>query len=159
MNVCVELVVTVVCLGYTVMLVVVDGGEPPLPPLEHATSRRFSEKSPAEKEELYERIASQLMSIGDTYIISSPPYDSESTGEQTDTKLKITVYYYYTRLMAFFSRTTWVSQYQKGKTSLGLNDARDDGVLGCSGISWTIYKQSAPHSRQITTPTPPSLNF
>jgi len=29
-----------------------------------------------------------------------------------------------------FSRTTWVSQYQKGKTSLDLNEARDDGVLG-----------------------------
>ena len=27
-----------------------------------------------------------------------------------------------------FSRTTWVSQYQKGKTSLHLNDARDDRV-------------------------------
>ena len=30
----------------------------------------------------------------------------------------------------------------------------DDGVLGCSGISWTMCKQSAPRSRQITTPTP-----
>jgi len=29
-----------------------------------------------------------------------------------------------------FSRTTWVSRYQKGKTSLDLNKARDDGVLG-----------------------------
>ena len=30
-----------------------------------------------------------------------------------------------------FSRTTWVSWYhQKGKTSLDLNEARDDGVLG-----------------------------
>jgi len=28
-----------------------------------------------------------------------------------------------------FSRTTWVSRYQKGKTSLDLNEARDDGVL------------------------------
>ena len=54
----------------------------------------------------------------------------------------------------FFSRTTWVSQYQKGKTSLDLNGARDYGVLGCSHISWTICMQSAPHSRQITTPTP-----
>jgi len=53
-----------------------------------------------------------------------------------------------------FSWTTWVSQYLKGKTSLDLNEARDDGVWGCSGISWTICKQSAPHSRQITTPTP-----
>ena len=26
--------------------------------------------------------------------------------------------------------------------------------MGCSGISWTICKQSAPRSRQITTPTP-----
>jgi len=52
-----------------------------------------------------------------------------------------------------FSRTTWVIQYQKGKTSLDLNEARDDGLLGCSGISWTICKQSAPRSRQITTPT------
>jgi len=30
----------------------------------------------------------------------------------------------------FFSRTTWVSPFQKGKTSLNLNEARDDGVLG-----------------------------
>ena len=29
-----------------------------------------------------------------------------------------------------FSRTTWVSWYQKGKTSLDLSDARDDRVLG-----------------------------
>ena len=28
------------------------------------------------------------------------------------------------------SRTTWVSRYQKGKTSLDLNEARDDGVMG-----------------------------
>jgi len=55
---------------------------------------------------------------------------------------------------SLFSRTTWVSRYQKGKTSLDLNEARDYGVLGCSGISWSICKQSAPHSRQITTPTP-----
>jgi len=29
-----------------------------------------------------------------------------------------------------FSRTTWISWYQKGKTSLDLNEARDDVVLG-----------------------------
>jgi len=49
---------------------------------------------------------------------------------------------------------TWVSKYQKGKTSLDLNEAQDYGVLGCSGISWTICKQSTPCWRQITTPTP-----
>jgi len=46
--------------------------------------------------------------------------------------------------------TTWVSQYQKGKTSLDLNEERDDEVWGCSGISWTICKQYAPQSRQIS---------
>ena len=29
-----------------------------------------------------------------------------------------------------FSRTTWVSRYQKGKTSLDFTEARDDGVWG-----------------------------
>jgi len=29
-----------------------------------------------------------------------------------------------------FSRTTWVSWYQKGKISVDLNEARDDGVWG-----------------------------
>jgi len=62
-------------------------------------------------------------------------------------------YYYYTHLTTS-SRTTCVGQCQKGKTSLDLNEARDYGVLGCSGIGWTICKQSAPHSRQITTLTP-----
>jgi len=51
---------------------------------------------------------------------------------------------------SYFSRTTWVSWYQKGKTSLDLNKAKDDRVSGCSGISWTICKQSAPRCRQIT---------
>jgi len=59
-------------------------------------------------------------------------------------------------LLHLFSGTTWVSRYWKGKgkTSLDLKAARGDGVLGCSGISWTLCKQSAPHCRQITTPTP-----
>ena len=55
---------------------------------------------------------------------------------------------------SLFSRTTWISRYQKGKISLDLNESRDDGVLGCSGICWTICKQSAPCFRQITAPTP-----
>ena len=43
---------------------------------------------------------------------------------------------------------------QGTQTSLDLNDARDGGVWGSSGISWTICKQSAPRPGQITTPTP-----
>jgi len=37
-----------------------------------------------------------------------------------------------------FSRTAWVSRYEIGETSLDLNEARDDGVLGCSGISYQL---------------------
>ena len=49
---------------------------------------------------------------------------------------------------SLFSRTTLVNRYQKGKTSLDINEARDDdGVLGRNGISWTTRKQSAPRSR------------
>jgi len=54
-----------------------------------------------------------------------------------------------------FSRTTWVCQYQNGKTSLDLNEARDAGVWDGSGISWTIYKQPAPDN----TPTPHHSHF
>jgi len=59
---------------------------------------------------------------------------------------------------SLFSRTTWVSQYQKGQTSLDLNEARDDEVWESSGISWTICKQSAPRWRDNHTNTS-SLNF
>ena len=37
---------------------------------------------------------------------------------------------------SLFSRTTWVNRYQKRKTGLDSNEARDDGVLGCSGIGY-----------------------
>jgi len=39
--------------------------------------------------------------------------------------------YYYTLHMfnGLFSMTTWTSRYKKGKASLDLNEARDDGVL------------------------------
>jgi len=55
-----------------------------------------------------------------------------------------------------FSRTTWVSQYQKGKTTLVLTDARDNWVWDGSGISWTICKQPASY---MTTPTPHHSTF
>ena len=62
-------------------------------------------------------------------------------------------HYCYTRLTASIPGNL-VIQYQNGEASLDLNEARDDGVSGCSGIRWTICKHSAPHSRQITTRTP-----
>jgi len=46
------------------------------------------------------------------------------------------------------SGTTWVSQYQKGKTNLDL--LKQETVSG-SGISWAICK-SAPRPKQITMP-------
>jgi len=41
-----------------------------------------------------------------------------------------------------------------GETRLDLIEARDDGVWRVSTISWTIYKQFSPCSKQITTPAP-----
>ena len=55
--------------------------------------------------------------------------------------------------MASFPGQPALSRYWKSTSSLDLNEARDDEVLGSSGISWTICQQSAPRSRQITTPT------
>ena len=49
---------------------------------------------------------------------------------------------------SLFSRTTWVSQYQKSKTSLDLSEARDDGVLG-----WQWHQLD--HMQTISTSLPP----
>ena len=68
-------------------------------------------------------------------------------------KLLLPLLLLYTHLTASFSRTNRVSRYHKGKTSLDLNEAKDHGILGCSGISWIICKQYAYCCRQITTPT------
>ena len=58
-----------------------------------------------------------------------------------------------------FCRTTWVSRYQKGKTSLDLNEARDDEVLGCSGIS-LVHMQTVCTSLQTDNhANTSSLNF
>ena len=59
------------------------------------------------------------------------------TGRETRTKDQL-LYILLLLLHPFnglLSRITWVSQYRKGKTSLDLNEARDDGVWGCSDIS------------------------
>ena len=60
---------------------------------------------------------------------------------------------YYIRFNGLFSRTTWLSQHPKGKPFwIGLYWSRR--WWGGTGISWTIRKSFAPHSRQITTPVP-----
>ena len=56
-----------------------------------------------------------------------------------------------------FSRTTWVSQYQKGKTSLDLNEARDGGF-------WNVVASAGPYAIFTLLQTDnrantPSLNF
>jgi len=61
-------------------------------------------------------------------------------------------YYYYIPLTVFpFSRTTWVSRYQKGKPFWILLEQE---MMGHSGISWDICRLFAPRSRQITMPVP-----
>jgi len=41
-----------------------------------------------------------------------------------------------------FPRTTWVSRYQIGKTSLDLNEARDDGV-------WDAMALAGPYTNNL----------
>ena len=55
---------------------------------------------------------------------------------------------------SLFCRTTWVSRYQKGTTSLDLNEERDNGEGSC--ISWTICKQSI-HQQLISFYRPDAL--
>jgi len=43
---------------------------------------------------------------------------------------------------SLFSRTTWVSRYQKSKTSLDLNEARDDGV-------WYTLASAGPYANNL----------
>jgi len=45
----------------------------------------------------------------------------------------------------FFSRTSWVKSHQKGKP-FWISTKQE--MMGGSGISWTICKSFAPHSRQ-----------
>ena len=82
------------------------------------------------------------------------PYNNYNNNNNNTTTTTILLLLLLHLFNGLFSMTTWVSRYQNGKTSLDLNMARDDWVLGCSGISWTTCKQPAPRSRQITTPTP-----
>jgi len=59
-----------------------------------------------------------------------------------------------------FSRTTSIScRYQKGLTSLDLYEARDGGVLGCSGISWTVLKNICTSLQRDNYVNTSSLNF
>jgi len=59
--------------------------------------------------------------------------------------------YCYIHLMAFFSKTTWLSGQQKGRTILDFNEPRDDGW------QWhqlDVRKSFTSHSRQITMQVP-----
>jgi len=69
--------------------------------------------------------------------------------------------YYYTQLTAFFSRTTWVSRHQKDKSSLDLNEARDDGVGDAVASAGLLdHMQTVCTSLQIDNHTnSPSLSF
>ena len=91
------------------------------------------------------------------------PATSYWIGEKDHHYSYVTSRYMYKLLLhpfnGLFSSTIEISRHQRNKNSLYLKEARDDEVLGCSGISWTICKQSAPRSRQITTATPQNSIF
>ena len=52
-----------------------------------------------------------------------------------------------------------VSWYHKGKTSLEFIEARNDGVLGCGGISWTRMQTICTSLQTDNHASTPSLNF
>ena len=59
-----------------------------------------------------------------------------------------------TPFSCFFSRTAWISRYQKGKPIQAFNKARDDEVFGDgSCVSQTTWKQAAPRFKQLSMPT------
>jgi len=70
----------------------------------------------------------------DLRLPSQPPILHRVTGKlRVSPKLRVP--YFLLLLILFnglFSRITWASGHQKGKTSLDLNEARDDGVWGFS---------------------------
>ena len=55
------------------------------------------------------------------------------------------------RKYIIFSRTTWVSRSHKGKAILDTMKQKVMSMWDCSGIGRTIYNQSAPCCRQLTT--------
>jgi len=61
-----------------------------------------------------------------------------------------------TTLNGLFSRTTWVSWYQKGKTTLDLNEARGFGMAVASAESYANYLQLVPDRNHTNTT---SFNF
>ena len=56
-----------------------------------------------------------------------------------------------------FSRTTWVSRYQKGKTSLDLNEARDDGVWGWQTICTSLHTDNHTNTSSLNFYRPDAL--
>ena len=94
---------------------------------------------------------SSKIQIGFTFLVPAHP---GSPGQRDIKRMCVLILHYcYTRITASFPGQPGMLV-QKGKTILDLNESRDDGVLGSNGISWTICKQSAPCSRQITPPAP-----
>ena len=68
---------------------------------------------------------------------SAPPTasatsDTRASASSTDSAAPVSIALTTTLHLfsGLFSRTTWISRYQKGKTSLDLNEARGNGVLG-----------------------------
>ena len=106
--------------------------------------------------QLLDNLHDKCSTVRTSQTTQSLPYFLNQTSPTRQTRLHSTTT---TSVNGLFSRTTSVSRYQKGKTSVDLNEARNYWGWGCSGISWNICKQSSPLSRQIITPTPPSFNF
>jgi len=84
------------------------------------------------------------------------PYLVQKKKQSQFTIQRLKTYIHIHTFNGLFSRTIRVSRHQTGKPLWILLKQE---IMDGSGISWTICKSFAPHSRQITTPVPPSLNF
>jgi len=81
--------------------------------------------------------------IGFTFLVPAHP---DSPGKRAVKRVCVCAYIKLLlhQFSGLFSITTWVSRYQKGKTSLDSNEARDDGVFG-----WQWYQLD--HMQTICT--------
>ena len=98
------------------------------------------------------KFSKKIMHVHATHYMTTTKYQGKVTLTDKMTTTTTTLHSF----NGLFSKTTWISRYQKGKTSLDLNEARDDGILKCNDISWTIGKHPhltpnrQPHQHLIT---------
>jgi len=120
-----------------------------------ADDKPCSRNTPRETASLWTRTSSSLQQINVACLLQTV-WPNRLTSHSMDTALQQQQLLLHP-FNGLFSGTTWVSRYQKGKTSLDFNEARDDGVLGWQWhqldhmqIICTSLQRDNPHQHIIT---------